>query len=192
MNLNLNELTLCSLKKSQIMILSPKNQTMFIHNFIRTLGYELKQVLIDKNLESSIEISGVDFCDFENIKTCELSPDSKLLVFHLNSLNEFTIDCIFNGRFRNLQILFICNPNDCIQLEPSIRFQFDYFFLQNEVNSEILNELFETYAGFIPNFQTFYELMNKFGQNGNYLVFNYVNKKDPIRFFCLDRKSDQI
>lgn len=73
-------------------------------------------------------------------------------------------DTLFKGIYKNgrhWKLLFILSLQYCMDIKPDIRSNIDGTFLLRETNLRNRRSLWENYAGVIPDFGTFCELMDK-------------------------------
>lgn len=94
-----------------------------------------------------------------------------------------------NGRHSNL--LYVCIQQYCMGLPPVLRSNIDYVFLYREMETGNLKKLYENYAGVIPTFAMFRDLMKECTQDYGCLVIDKRSKspklEDQVFFF---RASD--
>ena len=109
-------------------------------------------------------------------------------------------DIFKNGR--HWKTMFILSLQYCLDISPNIRTNIDGVFILRETNLKNRKKIWENYAGIIPDFELFTELMNSLTENytalyihnkgtsNNWqeLVFWYKAKATPddFKFGCVD------
>lgn len=106
-----------------------------------------------------------------------------------------------NGR--HLKILLMMTVQYCKDIPPDLRSNADYVFILRENVQEARKKLWKEYAGIIPNFETFNEIMNVCTDNRGILVVDntsisnnltdnifWYRAKNPLKTFRVG--SDQL
>ena len=102
-------------------------------------------------------------------------------------------DPIFQAYYKNgrhWKMIHILSLQYCLDILPSIRTNIDYTFILRETNMKNRKALYENYAGCIPNFQQFCEIMDAVTEDYTALVINnrvQSNKlEDTVFWFKAD------
>ncbi len=81
-----------------------------------------------------------------------------------------------NGR--HYKMLYILSLQYALDIPPAIRTNVDGVFIFRETNLETLKKIYNNYAGIIPTFEKFRELMMKYTENYSALFINNAVQKN--------------
>ncbi len=97
-----------------------------------------------------------------------------------------------NGRHWNM--IFILSLQYCMDILPSIRSNIDYTFILRESIQKNRKSLWENYAGIIPSFQMFEEIMNTITEDFTALVINNKSTSNKLEdcVFWYKAKPDRL
>jgi len=97
-----------------------------------------------------------------------------------------------NGRHWNM--IFILSLQYCMDILPSIRSNIDYTFILRESIQKNRKSLCENYAGIIPSFQMFEEIMNTITEDFTALVINNKSTSNKLEdcVFWYKAKPDRL
>jgi hypothetical protein len=97
-----------------------------------------------------------------------------------------------NGRHWNM--IHILSLQYCLDILPSIRTNIDYTFILRETNQRNRKGLYENYAGCIPNYQMFQEIMDAVTEDFTALVINNRVQSNKIEdcVFWYKAKPDRL
>ena len=90
-----------------------------------------------------------------------------------------------NGR--HIKVFFIITMQYSLGLPPILRSNIDYTFVFRETNINNRKRIYENYAGFIPNFEAFCQILDQCTQDHDFLVINNtcrVNDLTEQLFWC--------
>lgn len=96
---------------------------------------------------------------------------------------------IFQGLYKNgrhWKMLFILSLQYCMDIKPVIRTNIDGVFILRETNLRNRRSLYENYAGIIPDFQTFCDIMDQITDNYTALYIHNAttsNRIEDILFY---------
>lgn len=128
-----------------------------IHNVVK------RQKLITKKINKMIE-SG---------EKCKIDPRAFLILddcmFNNKWIYDKNIISIFmNGR--HYKMFFLITMQYALGIPPSLRTNLDYVFILRENNMSNRKKIYENYAGMIPTWEMFNEIMNQCTENHECLV----------------------
>jgi len=93
-----------------------------------------------------------------------------------------------NGR--HWKMMHILSLQYCLDILPSIRTNIDYTFILRESNQRNRKALYENYAGCIPDFQMFNQLMDSLTEDFTALVVNNKTKSNKLEECVFWYKAD--
>lgn len=90
-----------------------------------------------------------------------------------------------NGR--HIKVFFIVTMQYSLGLPPILRSNVDYTFIFRETNVSNRKRLYENYAGFVPNFEAFCQILDQCTQEYDFLVVNNTCRENDLTkqlFWC--------
>lgn len=175
---------LCFFKDIQNGILITKNQHFYNNINLNVSIYNNYDSSLVKNLfkhqEQIISKYNTDVIKYNNtnlIKSFIIVDDLLNDLFDDKSfVNDKEIARLFiNGRCYN--IMFVVSMKYLL-LPPALRDNIDYVFILKNSRLDIRKKLYEQYAGMLPNFEVFSQLLDNNTKNNECLVID--NKKNKI------------
>ena len=115
----------------------------------------------------------------DNIK----NPWSVLLLDDCTDDPRIFNDPLFQGLFKNgrhWKMLFILSLQYCLDIKPVIRTNVDGCFILRETNLKNRKSLWENYAGVIPDFNQFCEIMDQITDDYTALYINNTGQSNKI------------
>ena len=115
----------------------------------------------------------------DNIK----NPWSVLLLDDCTDDPRIFNDPLFQGLFKNgrhWKMLFILSLQYCLDIKPVIRTNVDGCFILRETNLKNRKSLWENYAGIIPDFNQFCEIMDQITDDYTALYINNTGQSNKI------------
>ena len=98
-----------------------------------------------------------------------------------------------NGR--HVKVFFIITMQYSLGLPPVLRTNVDYTFVFRETNLQNRKRIYENYAGCIPNFEAFCQILDQCTQDHDFLVINNtcrVNDLTKQLFWCRASRPPQF
>lgn len=111
------------------------------------------------------------------------NPWSVLLLDDCTDDPRIFNDPLFQGLFKNgrhWKMLFILSLQYCLDIKPVIRTNVDGCFILRETNLKNRKSLWENYAGVIPDFNQFCEIMDQITDDYTALYINNTGQSNAI------------
>lgn len=135
--------------------------------------------------------------DKERYGKCGIDPRAFLILddclFNNNWVRDKNVIQIFlNGR--HIKMMFMITMQYALGVPPSLRTNIDYVFILRENNMANRRRIYENYAGMIPSWELFNEIMNQCTENYECLVLKVnaqSNKlEDQIFWYKAEHHGD--
>ncbi len=142
----------------------------------KTFSSEIKSV---KDLDKEFEINCNDFITKKKTSIKQSVVLDDCLAFKGTWAKEPLLsELLFNARHRHIS--YILSVQYSLGLSPEIRNNFDYVFLFAEDNLSDKKRIFEHYAGFFSDFNSFHIVFNQLTQNFGCMVIKNRNVNSNI------------